>query len=145
MINKNYKTFLSESAAYGVFGASLKGQNMGNLILDNLRKSGFTAFGINPKAKDDNNIYKDIESLPETTQKAVIAVSGKYVQDVLRECIERKISDIWIQPGAVDEKELSGFPDEVNVYPGRCLLAHLQSAGFPHNLHRGLLKLFGKY
>ena len=140
-----YGTFLSPEKRYAVFGVSLQNKNLGFNILRFMRESGYSVVGINPGASEENDICPGIKPIKELPDTAIISVApGKAVRAV-SECINAGIRDIWMQPGTINAGVKQALNDSLaDIYTGRCLVLYLDSAGFPHNLHRGLLRLFGK-
>jgi len=141
-----YSAFLSKDKRYAVFGVSLKKKRMGNIILEHLEKSGYSSFGINPSAAGDANVYPDLESLSGKPESAVVVVSPQNARRVIDDCVKFGVKDIWMQLGSND-KDIDNYIKEkqLNAYSGRCLLLYLNSAGFPHSFHRGILKFFGRF
>jgi predicted CoA-binding protein len=141
----DYRDFLSTEKHYAVFGVSRNGKKMGNYVLDHLQKSGYPASGVNPKASGEEELYADLGELPQNPDAAVIAVSPDNSIGALEECEKFRIREVWMQLGTVNEdvlRHIEGRP--YRVYKGRCLLLYLESAGFPHNIHRAVMRLFGK-
>ncbi|MBD3234342.1 MAG: hypothetical protein GF315_11520 [candidate division Zixibacteria bacterium] len=141
----SYQQFLDKEKTYAVFGVSLKKKKFGNLILEHLINSGFSAYGINPSGTGRKEVYGSPESLPERADAAVVVTSPSNTEEVLRQCRESDINDIWFQTGSVNAEQLKTLEESsINAYYGRCLLLYLPSAKFPHNLHRAILRLFSK-
>ncbi|PJA27386.1 MAG: hypothetical protein CO189_07125 [candidate division Zixibacteria bacterium CG_4_9_14_3_um_filter_46_8] len=146
MILDSYGDFLSKDRRYAVFGVSRLKKKFGNYILESLQRSGYQAVGINPSASGQPNIYSSIDASPLAPNAAIIAVARKNTQMALKECQKFGINDIWLQPGTTRKNELDSIDrPEGNFWAGRCILLYLESARFPHNIHRGLLSIMGRH
>ncbi len=141
----SYQRFLDKEKTCAVFGVSLKKKKFGNLILEHLKNSGYSAYGINPNGTGGENVYGSLESLPEKADAAVVVTSPSNSERALKECEDFDIKDIWFQTGSLNSEQIKALEESsMNTYSGRCLLLYLPSAKFPHNIHRAILRLFGK-
>jgi len=145
MNSTDFAGFLAPQKYYVVFGISLSKTKIGNIVLKHLQKSGYSAAGINPKATGGNGVYGSLKELPRKPDAAIIAVSPGNALGVVAECASAGIKELWMQPGTVNQEVSRAIDNsQLSALMGRCLLLYLRSAAFPHNLHRGILNIFGR-
>jgi hypothetical protein len=86
-----------------------------------------------------------LKELPEVPGGAVIVVSPKVTENVVRDAAAAGIRRIWLQQGA-ESKEAIDFCKEngIDVTHGHCILMFAEPTGFPHRVHRYIWRLLGK-
>ena len=85
-----------------VIGATDHPRKYGGIIYRDMKAKGFPVFAVNPyrDTVDGDPCWRSVEDLPETPTIAVFVVPAKRGLQVLAECAEAGIENIWIQPGA---------------------------------------------
>lgn len=88
----------------------------------------------------------DVSELPDGIQGAVIGVTRTRPEDVMEALENKGINRIWVHwmtdtPGVKERCANS----QVECLMGRCPMMYLGSAPSIHSLHRGIMKLIGKY
>lgn len=89
-----------------LIGASDNPSKGGNAILKNLIK-GFNGkiYPVNPRYEEIEGItcYPSVLDIPETVDLAIIFVPGKFVPQVIRDCVKRGIKGVMIEAGGFAE------------------------------------------
>ena len=85
-----------------VIGATDHSGKYGGIIYRDLKAKGFRVFAVNPyrTVVDGDRCWKSVGDLPEKPTIAVFVVPARRGIDVLAECAEVGIENIWVQPGA---------------------------------------------
>lgn len=85
-----------------VIGATDRPGKYGGIIYRDMKAKGFPVFAVNPYRSivDGDECWPSVKVLPETPTIAVFVVPAKRGLDVLADCAEAGIENIWIQPGA---------------------------------------------
>jgi acetate---CoA ligase (ADP-forming) len=96
---KNLKSVF-EPKSVAVIGASKTNGTVGNGILTNILESNFqgAVYPVNPKYDNIMSVkaYKDVLSIPEKVDLAVICIPAKAVVDVVKQCAEKGIKGIVV-------------------------------------------------
>jgi uncharacterized protein len=94
---------LSEpDASIAVIGATDHPTKYGGIIYRDLKRKGFRVFAVNPyrETVDGDPCWKTVLELPETPTIADFVIPARRGLDVLDECEQAGILNIWLQPGA---------------------------------------------
>ena len=85
-----------------IVGATDHPSKYGGIIYRDMKSKGFKVFGVNPyrETVDGDPCWARVSDLPETPTIAVFVVPAKRGLEVLRDCAEAGVDNIWIQPGA---------------------------------------------
>lgn len=85
-----------------VIGATDRPGKYGGIIYRDLKAKGFLVYAVNPYRTevDGDQCWKSVKDLPQTPTIAVFVVPARRGIDVLAECAEMGIENIWVQPGA---------------------------------------------
>jgi predicted CoA-binding protein len=76
---------------------------------------------------------------------AVICISPKAVDPVLREAAAMGLRNVWLQWGAdTPETVKLGRDLGLNLVSGKCILMYAEPVTSFHSFHRFFVKLFGK-
>jgi predicted CoA-binding protein len=89
-----------------VIGATDHPSKYGGIIYRDLKRKGFPVFAVNPyrDTVDGDPCWPTVKDLPEKPTIAVFVVPARRGLDVLADCAEAGIENIWIQPGAFSEE-----------------------------------------
>jgi len=81
-----------------VVGASSKKGKVGYVLIEKLKKFDGKVFPVNLKDEKILGIkcYKSVLDIKEKIDLAVIAVPAKYVKDILKECVRKKVKNVSI-------------------------------------------------
>lgn len=132
---------------WAVVGVSRKRSKSGNMIYRELKKKGYHVFAVNPKADTIENdpCYKDLKSLPEKVDGAVLIVPPQITEKAVKVAAEVGISRIWMQQGTQSDEAINFCKENnITVIANECVLMFAKPVGGIHKLHRWLWKLFGK-
>jgi len=88
-----------------VIGATDHPTKYGGIIYRDMKAKGFPVFAVNPHrdSVDGDPCWPSVTELPEKPTIAVFVIPAKRGLQVLEECAEAGIRNIWIQPGAFSE------------------------------------------
>ena len=111
-----------------VIGASAKPGSLGNTVMRKMTEFGYTGelYPINPTSPEimGKKCYKTVTEIPGEVDMAVICVPGKFVLDVFKDCIAKKIPGCVIisagfkeigPEGVEREKELQRLGKESGI------------------------------
>jgi hypothetical protein len=89
-------------ASVAVIGATDHPAKYGGIIYRDLKRKGFEVFAVNPyrETVDGDPCWKSVKDLPRTPSIADFVIPAKRGLQVLDECEEAGILNIWLQPGA---------------------------------------------
>ena len=138
---------------YAIFGAAARGRLQGAVVIEALRKAGKVAVAIEADG------YKVEGAEVSRTLAEAWPVDGvvllppapwgdsaaEFTADAVRQCKEQGLSRVWIYTAGNPSKAIS-IVEEAGLDPSgsRCPCLHIPAGGFPHNVHRCILKLFGR-
>ncbi|HET8674471.1 MAG TPA: CoA-binding protein [Blastocatellia bacterium] len=139
--------FLS-NRSIAVAGVSRDPAQPANLIYRKLKDSGHRVFPINPNATqvEGDSSYPDLRSVPEPVEAVVIATHPDVSVQVVRDCAELGINQVWfhrsfgegsVSEEAVRECELRG----IDCIVGGCPMMYCAPVDFAHRCMRWILKL----
>ena len=85
-----------------VVGASSDRSKFGNKALRAFRAEGHTVIPINPNEREVEGLktYASVLDVPEAIDMATVYVQPEVAQQLLAEFEQKKIPEIWINPGA---------------------------------------------
>jgi predicted CoA-binding protein len=89
-----------------VVGASSDRNKFGNKALRAFRAEGHTVIPINPNEREVEGLptYPSVLDVPGTIDMATVYVQPDVGQQLLAEFEQKKIPDIWINPGAESDE-----------------------------------------
>lgn len=94
---------------------------------------------------EGDTAFDDLASLPERVDAVVLEVPKEETADWIDRAAAAGIRDVWIHMGR-ETPEAMALAEEkdLNVRTGTCAVQYL-TGGFPHNVHRLLRKLAGRW
>jgi len=128
-------------------GASRSGQKMGNAILRELKRKGYTVYPIHREAQQigEDRCYASFADLPEPVGGAVVVVKPAEAVRVVREAKEAGIGRVWLQQGAESPEVVSyGEQEGIDLITGECLLMYVEPVESIHRFHRFIRRIFGR-
>jgi uncharacterized protein len=138
-------TFLSNQNI-AIVGVSSKGDTAANFIYKKLRGKGYQVFAVNPNADmvEGDKCYKSLSTITEAIDGVIIGTHPDVTPQIIRECAEIKIRQIWIHrsigqgsfhPAAIE------LAREFNIalIPGGCPLMFNEPVDFGHKCLRWFL------
>ncbi len=89
-------------ASIAVIGATDRPSKYGGIIYRDLKAKGYKVFAVNPyrETVDGDPCWKSVKDLPEKPTIANFVIPAARGLEVLDECEEAGILNIWVQPGA---------------------------------------------
>jgi predicted CoA-binding protein len=90
------------SASVAVIGATDHLTKYGGIIYRDLKRRGIRVLAVNPyrETVDGDPCWKTVLDLPETPSIADFVIPARRGLDVVDECEQAGILNIWLQPGA---------------------------------------------
>lgn len=88
-----------------IVGATDHPTKYGGIIYRDMKAKGFPVFAVNPHRDtvDGDPCWARVSDLPEQPTIVVLVVPAKRGLEVLEDCVEAGIRNIWIQPGAFSD------------------------------------------
>jgi len=135
-----------------VVGVSRSKNKAANLIYRKLRSEGYKVVAVNPNATivEGDISYPNLRSVSEKPEAVVIVTKPGITEQVVRECAELSIANIWMHKG-IDSKGTSVSKEAVHychqhgitVIPGGCPMMYCNHADIGHRVMRWMLSLNG--
>jgi predicted CoA-binding protein len=112
---------------WAVIGASDKNSTFGYKLYKKLKNYEYNVFPVNPNCEyvDGDETYPSLTDLDEEIDVVNFVVNPKTGIEVLKECIELGIKNIWLQPGT-RSKEIHDLANKNNInVVNSCVLIEL--------------------
>jgi hypothetical protein len=89
-------------ASLAIVGATDRQTKYGSIIYRDMKSKGFPVFGVNPYrgTVDGDPCWAKVSDLPTKPTIVVLVVPAKRGIEVLADCAEAGVRNIWVQPGA---------------------------------------------
>jgi hypothetical protein len=93
-----------------IAGVSRESGQAANIIFKKLAGAGYEVIPVNPKTTEVDGVrcYPDLASVPGEVDGVVVATHSKVAADVVRQCAERGVKQIWFHrsfgDGSVSEE-----------------------------------------
>ena len=145
-MTSNYETFW-EHQSFAVIGHESK-QNFPVLTYRGLKKQGKTVYPVDPSVKqiEGDRAFADLACLPEKVEAVVLEVPQEETAAWVGRAAAAGVRDVWIHMGR-DTPEALVVADEngLNVRSGTCAVMYVTGGFTYHSIHKGIMKLMGKY
>lgn len=135
-----------------VIGVSRNPREYSRNLCTDLKKLSYKTIPVNPNINqiDGQTCYASVLDIPGTLTAAIILTPSAVLVNIVHDCISRGIKHLWIYNGNEKDEHLRTSIEvckehNVNLVYGFCPLMFLPGTAFPHRLHGGIAKLFGKY
>ncbi len=138
---------------YAVFGVRARGRSHGPILVAALRKAGKRAVAIEPDGVhvEKAETYRTLAEAGPVDGVVLLppspwsAATEAFLREAFLECKAAQVRAIWIYP-AGDPAPCAAFAASEGLDPvaGVCPCLYIEGGGFPHNLHRWLLKVIHK-
>ena len=88
-----------------IVGATDHPTKYGGIIYRDMRRKGYPVFGVNPYRETvaGDPCWPSVADLAEKPTIVVLVVPAKRGLQVVRDCAEEGLKNIWVQPGAYSE------------------------------------------
>ena len=99
------KDFLKQKR-FAVVGSFRNETKYAYRILQALKKKGYEVYPVNPRLKvvEGLSCYSRVKDIPVVCDVANIVTPPRITEKVVRECKEKGITRVWLQPGAESEE-----------------------------------------
>lgn len=132
-----------------VVGVSTNPKKFGSVVHRELLEHGYEAIGVHPSAPTVNGVrcYSDLASVPGDIDGAIVMVAGAASAQIVRDCIARGITRVWLFKGIgaqgadTDEAVELCRSHGIDVIAGACPLMFLEPVRGLHRVHRGMRRL----
>jgi len=131
-----------------VAGASRNPKKFGGTVIKDLKERGFELFPVNPNAEEIQGLkcFKTISDLPADVKHLLILTPKEKTLKTVNLAVQNKMKMVWIQqmsetPEAITVLKNSGIP----FIQKKCIYMFADPVKGPHNFHRFLVKVFGRY
>ncbi len=103
----------TKDKTYAIIGASNNPEKYGNIVLKDLKDSGFKVIPINLHEEEilGLKVYKSVLDYPENIDVAVTIVPPQVTEEVLKQVKEKGINIVWMQPGSESEAAIQFCKD----------------------------------
>lgn len=90
---------------WAVVGATHKSEKFGFKIFKFLRDAEYTVYAVNKGVKEvmGERCYESLHDLPVKPEAVNMVVPPKVGEQIVKECAELGILNVWFQPGAASE------------------------------------------
>lgn len=140
MSNTPSNTEFFDSTAFVLYGLSPKRQTFADSIKKELEARGRKIYAIDRSGKSG---YKDIASLPDKTDRAIVALGKDNVVTVIDELAHGGIKQVWLQFGAYNKQIVKAFRDKgLETHTG-CVHMYMPDTATFHRIHRFFHELIG--
>ncbi len=85
-----------------IVGATENPSKYGYVIYKDLKLKGLTVYPVNPNRSsvDGDKVFKRLEDIPERPTIVNIVVPPEVTSDILQQCLDLGLTNVWVQPGA---------------------------------------------
>ncbi|PKP57788.1 MAG: CoA-binding protein [Candidatus Altiarchaeales archaeon HGW-Altiarchaeales-1] len=114
-----------EDKIIAVTGVSKDESKCGFKVFKDLVSKNLRVYGVNPNADVvlNRKIYKKISEIPEKVDIVVTVVPPKITENIVDECKNLGINEIWMQPGSESEEAIKKAENfGINVTYNACIM-----------------------
>jgi predicted CoA-binding protein len=119
------------------------------LTYGNLRQLGKTVYPVElgPAASvDGDQAYASLTELPGPVEGVIIELPAEHVMPVVEQCSAAGIGDVWLHMGTDTPAVLDYCQEQgMRVRRGTCAVMYTQQGLSFHSIHKGIMKLLGRY
>jgi len=133
-----------------VVGASGSKAKYGHLLFTELKKRGYEVIPVNPNVKEIDGVqcFPSVRDIKETVEAAIVVVPPSQLEIVAKDIAAAGIKQVWmhehIMKGVSSPMALAVVANSgATLITGFCPFMFMPNNGFPHNMHRAILGLFG--
>ena len=145
-MSSRYEAFF-EHGSYAVIGHESK-KNFPVLTYQGLKKMGKTVYPVDSSAQkiEGDRAYADLASLPDKVDAAILEVPKDETAAWVGQAARAGIRDVWIHMGRETPEALALAKEQgLDVRSGTCAVMYVTKGFTYHTLHKGIMKLIGKY
>lgn len=102
------KEFMAQKR-FAVVGATDNPEKYGNQIVKNLKNRGYKVYPVNPRLKRVEGLtcYPELAVIPVKVDIVDFVVPPEETKDILKQCQELGLKNIWLQPGSESEAAIA--------------------------------------
>jgi len=118
------KDFLKQKK-FAVVGSFRNETKYAYKILKALVKKGYEVYPVNPRFSDVDGVkcYKSVSDIPFDIDVVNVVTPPSVTETIIKECREKSIKRVWLQPGAENEAAIKFCRDnDINVIHGLCVM-----------------------
>ena len=118
------KDFLKQKR-FAVAGSFRNESKYAYKILKTLIKKGYEVYPVNPRVSDVEGLkcYKRISDIPFAVDVVNIVTPPKVTERIVRECKDKGVCRVWLQPGAESEEAIEFCrQNKVSVIYNLCVM-----------------------
>ena len=122
---KNLPKDFFKQKRFAVAGSFRNESKYAYKIVKTLIKNGYEVYPVNPRVNDVEGVkcYKNINDIPHRIDVVNVVTPPLITEKIIRECHEKAIKRIWLQPGAESEAIIKFCRDkDINVIYGLCVM-----------------------
>jgi predicted CoA-binding protein len=131
-----------------VAGVSRNDKKFGTHVFKEFKKKGFDVIPINPNVDEiyGEKCFRNVNDIPEGFQSVVVVTNKEQTAEVVSQCIDKKVKNVWIQQMSQTPEALDLIKDKnINLIANQCVMMFLEPVSGIHKFHGQIKKLFGKY
>ena len=135
-----------------VVGVSHNPKDFTRSLFRELRKRGYDLAPVNPAASEIEGIpcVARLSDVRPPVEAVLLLTSPRVTGSVALECAEAGVETVWmyraVGAGAVNQEAVRFCKSKgIRVIAGECPYMFLPNTGFPHSLHRFIMKAIGAY
>ena len=118
------KDFLKQKR-FAVAGSFRNESKYAYKIVKTFIKKGYEVYPVNPRVNDVEGVkcYKSINDIPYRVDVVNVVTPPLVTEKIIRECHEKAIKRVWLQPGAESVTSIKFCRDnDINVIYGLCVM-----------------------
>ena len=123
---RDIATLLEEpETTVAVVGATDDPSKYGHVIYRDLKRKGYTVFPVNRRRAevDGDKAYRTLSDLPDKPTIVNIVVPPPETVEVLQQCLEQDLMNVWLQPGAERPESLAMLQERgFNYLANACIM-----------------------
>jgi len=121
------KEFLHQKR-FAVVGSFRAEDKYAYKILRTLRNKGYEVMPVNPNKKEVDGLtcYASISDIPGVVDVADLVTPPPITEKIVKECKEKGITRVWMQPGAESDKAIKFCQDNgISVIHSLCVMLEM--------------------
>jgi predicted CoA-binding protein len=125
-MNKDIENFLS-GHRIAVLGASQSGNKVGNSIVRDLSKKGYSVFLVHPSASeiDGRKCFASLSELRGQVDGVVLCIPPEKARTAVIDAADAGITRLWLQEGTVSPEVLAAaYTRGMSVVVNRCIMVY---------------------
>ena len=133
---------LSVDELYLLYGVSRHRRGFGYRVAVELERRGFTFFIVHPEAEqiDRWQPIRSLTQLSQTPHAAILCSPAAESGRILAELDKTGVRRVFASWGSLDQAGYAVAAERGLDVCEDCPLLHMKGLGFPHNLHRGIVR-----